>query len=43
MLPNDHGTVPWPRCGEIDIMEHVGHDPGAIHGTLHCETFNHIT
>jgi len=42
MLPDDHGAVPWPRCGEIDIMEHVGHDPGAIHGTLHSETFNHV-
>lgn len=42
MLPHDIGSVPWPRCGEIDIMEHVGHDPGTIHGTLHCETFNHV-
>lgn len=42
MLPNDHGSVPWPRCGEIDIMEHVGHDPGVIHGTLHCEAYNHV-
>ncbi|MEI7911116.1 MAG: glycoside hydrolase family 16 protein [Verrucomicrobiota bacterium] len=42
MLPTDHAKVPWPKCGEIDIMEHVGHDPGVIHGTLHCEAFNHI-
>ncbi len=28
-------TVGWPRCGEIDIMEHVGFDPGVIHATLH--------
>ena len=42
MLPADHGQVPWPKCGEIDIMEHVGHDPGLIHGTLHSEAFNHI-
>lgn len=41
MLPSDHGMVRWPRCGEIDIMEHVGHDPGKIHGTLHSEAFNH--
>jgi len=25
----------WPLCGEIDIMEHVGYDPGAIHGNVH--------
>jgi len=27
--------VGWPRCGEIDIMELVGKEPGIIHGTLH--------
>lgn len=41
MLPADIGKVRWPLCGEIDIMEHVGHDPGKIHGTLHSEAFNH--
>ena len=25
----------WPNCGEIDIMEYVGKQPGVIHGTLH--------
>ena len=28
-------------CGEIDIMEHVGHDAGKIHGTIHTEMCNH--
>ena len=42
MLPKDVGKIPWPKCGEIDIMEHVGYDPGLIHGTLHTEAFNHI-
>jgi len=41
MLPTDIGKVGWPLCGEIDIMEHVGYDPGKIHGTLHSEAFNH--
>jgi beta-glucanase (GH16 family) len=41
MLPADHGRVRWPDCGEIDIMEHVGHDPGVVHGTLHSGAFNH--
>jgi len=27
--------VNWPECGEIDIMEFVGKQPDAIHGTLH--------
>jgi beta-glucanase (GH16 family) len=25
----------WPQCGEIDIMEMVGHEPSTIHGTAH--------
>jgi hypothetical protein len=25
----------WPQCGEIDIMELVGHQPGTNHGTAH--------
>ncbi|MCE0497104.1 MAG: glycoside hydrolase family 16 protein [Methylacidiphilales bacterium] len=27
--------VGWPRCGEIDIMELVGKQPGVIYGTVH--------
>ena len=25
----------WPVCGEIDIMEMVGHEPDTVHGTIH--------
>jgi beta-glucanase (GH16 family) len=25
----------WPACGELDIMEEVGDDPGTVHGTSH--------
>jgi len=25
----------WPVCGEIDIMEYLGHDTRTIYGTLH--------
>ena len=35
MLGEDRTTVGWPRCGEIDIMEHVQHTPGMIHATVH--------
>ena len=31
-------TGQWPRDGEIDIMEQVGHEPGKIHATLHSST-----
>jgi beta-glucanase (GH16 family) len=52
-LPEGLGTWPaiwmlaatnplkWPDDGEIDIMEHVGYDPGRIHGTVHCKDYNH--
>jgi beta-glucanase (GH16 family) len=35
MLGADIGSVSWPACGEIDIMENVGHEPTIVHGTLH--------
>lgn len=40
MLPNVE-ELDWPHDGEIDIMEHVGFDPGRIHGTVHTEAYNH--
>lgn len=33
--------VPWPRCGEIDIMENVGKNPEEIHFSIHSELYNH--
>lgn len=36
------GNVPWPRCGEIDIMENVGYDGNKYHFTLHSEKYNHM-
>lgn len=53
-LPSGLGTWPaiwmlgetsplkWPDDGEIDIMEHVGHDHGRIHGTIHTKKYNHV-
>jgi beta-glucanase (GH16 family) len=35
MLGDGFGRVSWPECGEIDVMEVVGHRPGVLHGTLH--------
>ena len=35
MLGEDIASVGWPRCGEIDIMENVGKEPGTVHGSLH--------
>ncbi len=39
MLGADIDRVGWPDCGEIDIMEHVGFDPGVIHGTIHTRSY----
>ena len=35
MLGDNIGTVGWPACGEIDIMEHTGNKLNKILGTLH--------
>jgi beta-glucanase (GH16 family) len=35
MLGSNIGTVSWPACGEIDIMEHRGSELNKIFGTLH--------
>jgi beta-glucanase (GH16 family) len=39
MLPTvwDLGNKLWPDNGEIDIMEHVGYDPGVIHASTHSQ------
>jgi beta-glucanase (GH16 family) len=53
-LPPGRGTWPaiwtlgtnnskgWPACGEIDIMEFVGFDPGIIHANIHTRKYNHL-
>jgi beta-glucanase (GH16 family) len=35
MLPTDEVYGGWPRSGEIDIMEIVGHEPHKLYGTVH--------
>ncbi|MEJ2162305.1 MAG: glycoside hydrolase family 16 protein [Robiginitalea sp.] len=35
MLGSNIGEVGWPRCGEIDVLEYVGKEPGRIFTTLH--------
>jgi len=35
MLGGNITSVGWPTCGEIDIMENIGKEPGTIHGSLH--------
>ena len=35
MMGDNIRQVGWPGCGEIDIMEYVGHTPYTAHGTIH--------
>lgn len=35
LLGSNIGEVGWPRCGEIDILEYVGKEPGEIFTSLH--------
>ncbi len=41
MLGANINEVSWPRCGEIDIMELVGHEPNTTHGTAHYDNNGH--
>lgn len=43
MLGDNFSTVGWPDCGEIDIMELVGHEPAKTHGTVHWEQNGHAS
>lgn len=35
MLGANFDTAGWPACGEIDIMEHWGYEPGYVHSATH--------
>jgi beta-glucanase (GH16 family) len=42
MLGNDIHKVGWPRCGEIDIMEHINSED-IVYGTLHWHNQKHVS
>jgi beta-glucanase (GH16 family) len=35
LLGADFDSVGWPDCGEIDVMEYRGQEPGIVHGSIH--------
>lgn len=40
MLGDDIGSVGWPNCGEVDIMEFVGSTPTKTYGTIHGPAYD---
>lgn len=42
-LGGNISTVNWPKCGEIDIMEYLGHTPSIVYGTLHWDNNGHVS
>jgi beta-glucanase (GH16 family) len=40
MLSENIKTVGWPACGEIDIMEHVGRNPGVVQSAMHTQAMH---
>jgi len=40
MLGASYPQVGWPACGEIDIMEQRGQEPGVAHGSLHATGYS---
>jgi beta-glucanase (GH16 family) len=42
MLGANIDQAGWPGCGEIDIMENVGFDPGTIVASVHTAAYNHV-
>ena len=42
MLSSEQRYGGWPASGEIDIMEHVGHEPNHVYGSVHTQAYNHV-
>ncbi len=43
MLGADYQSNTWPACGEIDIMEAIGNNPGHIQGAIHTTSSSGAT
>lgn len=41
MLGANINTVPWPACGELDVMEHIN-ATNTIYGTMHWNVNGHV-
>jgi beta-glucanase (GH16 family) len=43
MLGSNITTVGWPKCGEMDIMEYVGNNPGTVQSAIHTPSSSGAT
>lgn len=43
MLGSNISSTPWPACGEIDILEMLGHEPTKVYATLHYGLASHAS
>jgi len=41
-LGQNQNTAHWPACGEIDVMEEAGKNPGICRGSMHYPTSNRV-
>ena len=41
MLGSNIDQMGWPACGELDIMELIGNQPGTVYGTAHYYSGGH--
>lgn len=39
-MGNDYGNTGWPKCGEIDIIEHIGNQPRMASFAIHTQDKN---
>jgi beta-glucanase (GH16 family) len=37
LLGSNISNIGWPKCGEIDILEHVGKEPNLVYTTIHTQ------
>jgi len=43
MIGNNFGSVGWPACGELDIMEWVGYSPATVYSSFHATGWDAMT
>ena len=43
LLGVDYLNNPWPKCGEIDVIEFIGGEHNAVYGSLHGPGYAHNT